>query len=555
MAQSDIKSENLEDRFKSIELRLENLESALALNFRGQVPIEPGTPVQIEGSYMTDETNEEERGFEFSFGRTGLAWLGNFVLLFAVIFSTEYFITLGFKVLSVVAGFMSVAVIFLISRYLRKANPSLSFMLKTTSQIILFYEVMRMHFFSADPLIPGMFPVIAGMLLVIAYQVYSTIQNKSQTFGFLSVLFILLTAIASDTTHIMLLFTTAAAIVATLWFKRYNWQSLLIITIILSYVTFLLWLYGNPVMGHPLVILSEHKFGHLYLFALGGCYSLLPLMRKEDRSTDDLLIGATILNGLFFTLILSLVSVKFFSGDYVILFSVITVCCLAYAVILKYVSDWQFASAFFALYGFLAMSISLYGIFGLPEVYLLLSVQSLIVVLMALWFRNRLMIVMNCFLFLGILLVYQFSSEPDNAVNFSFALVPLISARVINWQKARLDIKTDIIRNLYLITGFFMVLYALYHGVPKQFVTLSWTVAALLYFLLSIILTNVKYRYMALGTMICAAVYLFLVDLARIEIIYRVLALLFLAVVSIGISIYYSSRLKKPVKNQESSKN
>jgi len=121
----------------------------------------------------------------------------------------------------------------------------------------------------------------------------------------------------------------------------------------------------------------------------------------------------------------------------------------------------------------------------------------------------------------------------------------LISARIINWQKTRLNIKTDLIRNLYLIEGFLMVMFALYHGLPKQFVTLSWTVAALIYFLLSFLLRNIKYRYMALGTMACAAIYLFIVDLASIGIIYRVLALLFLAVVSIGISIYYSNRVKK----------
>jgi hypothetical protein len=50
---------------------------------------------------------------------------------------------------------------------------------------------------------------------------------------------------------------------------------------------------------------------------------------------------------------------------------------------------------------------------------------------------------------------------------------------------------------------------------------------------------------MALATMICAALYLFIVDLVNIEIIYRVLALMFLAIVSIGISIYYSNRIKK----------
>ena len=96
-----------------------------------------------------------------------------------------------------------------------------------------------------------------------------------------------------------------------------------------------------------------------------------------------------------------------------------------------------------------------------------------------------------------------------------------------------------------MIEGFIMMLFALLNAVPKQFVTFSWTMAALLYFLLSLLLKNIKYRYMALGTMICAAFYLFIVDLARIEIIYRILALLFLAAISIGISIYYTNRIKK----------
>jgi hypothetical protein len=193
----------------------------------------------------------------------------------------------------------------------------------------------------------------------------------------------------------------------------------------------------------------------------------------------------------------------------------------------------------------MAMSIALYGFVGLPKVYLLLSVQSLLVVSMALWFRNRLIIVMNSLLFLTILIVYLLSSKSVDSVSICFVFIALISARIINWKKSRLQIKTDMIRNLYMIEGFFMMLFALLHVVPKQFVTFSWTMAALLYFIISLILKNIKYRYMALGTMICAAFYLFIIDLARIELIYRVLALLFLAAISIGISIYYTNHVKK----------
>ncbi len=277
---------------------------------------------------------------------------------------------------------------------------------------------------------------------------------------------------------------------------------------------------------------------------LGACFSGMSLFRKKDSGSDDFLTSVIFINGILFTLLLLLIVLRFFNTDYVALFTGISLCCLVYSTILHSRSDWNFASAFYALYGFMAMSIALYGTFGLPGVYLLLPVQSLLVVSMALWFRNRLIIVMNSVLFLIILLVYLLSTRNITGANFCFVLISLISARIINWKKSRLQIKTDLIRNLYMIEGFFMMLFALLHAVPRQFVTFSWTMAALLYFLISLFLKNIKYRYMALGTMICSAFYLFLVDLARIEIIYSVLALLFLAAISIGISIYYTNRLK-----------
>jgi hypothetical protein len=379
----------------------------------------------------------------------------------------------------------------------------------------------------------------------VAFQAYLSIKNKSQATGALSVVFAIIIAIIGDSTHftLFMLLLTAAGVIY--YFYKFDWRPLIIVSIILTYLAYFLWLFGNPLMGHPMQLITEQHFGVICLFGLGACYSLAVIFRKKDLLYDDLLIGVTFVNGFLFTVLLILVTLRFYSTDYVTLFAIITICCLVYSTILKSISDWKFASAYYALYGFMAMSISLYGLFGLPRVFLLLSVQSLIVVSMALWFRNRLIVIMNNLLFLSILVIYLFSSKPVDSVNFAFALVAFISARVINWKRSRLQIETDLMRNMYLIEGFIMMLFALFHAVPGQFVTLSWTMAALLYFLLSFVLKNVKYRYLALGTMICAAFYLFTVDLARIEIIYRVLALLFLAAISIGISMYYTSRIKK----------
>ncbi len=545
MEDQDKELEKISNRLSSIELRLRKLESAIFLSGRESLlNIEEAGQKAVVPSEK-DLSDDEDKGLESTIGRFGLAWMGNIVLIFGITFFTQYLIMLGRDLLSALIGYVTAGAIYYLAFYLKNSNFHLASIFKINSQVLLFYVTVRLYFFTSTPLISSKIVTIILLIIVVAWQSYLAIRHQSQTFASLSVIFALAVAILCDSTHFSLLSVTMAAFGAVYYTCRYKWKPLLFITIILSYLSFSLWLFGNPFMGHPMQLLAENHSGVIYLFALGACFSVMLMLRVKDSSADEFLIGVTLVNGFLFTSFLLLVVIRFYTNNYVNLFSVITIFCLAYSVLLHSKSDWNFASAFYALYGFMAMSIALYGLFGLPRVYLLLSVQSLIVVSLALWFRNRLIVIMNSLLFLIILLVYLISSVSTDGVNFSFALIALISARIINWRKSRLQIKTELIRNLYLIEGFFMILYALVHAVPKQFVTLSWTMAALIYFIVSLVLKNVKYRYMALGTMICAAVYLFIIDLARIDLIYRVLALLFLAAISIGISVYYTNRIKR----------
>jgi membrane protein implicated in regulation of membrane protease activity len=57
---------------------------------------------------------------------------------------------------------------------------------------------------------------------------------------------------------------------------------------------------------------------------------------------------------------------------------------------------------------------------------------------------------------------------------------------------------------------------------------------------------------MAMGNLMVAAVYLFLVDLAKIDLIYRILIFLAFAVTSIVISTYYVKKLKGKTNNSAS---
>jgi hypothetical protein len=546
MADQESEIDKIKGQLKSLELRIRRLESALAYSDAAKAA-SISEQVSDGGLSLTASSaaDTEDKGLESQIGRFGLAWMGNIVLIFGITFLSQYLMNLGHHVIAVILGYLAAASIYALSGYLKKSNGPLSFMFRMNAQILLFYVTLRLHFFSAEPLIINKIIVVILLVLVVALTAYISIHIRSQAFGVLALFFALVAAVLSDSVIFivpLIIFTAAGGM---LWLIKYDWRPLSVVTVIFTYATFFIWILGDPLMGHAVHLITQKYLSVACLLSLGTIYSLILLTRKDDSSSDDFLIGLTITNGVLFTIMLFFIVLSFFSTGYVLLFTGITLGCLAYSVVLHSRSEWNFASAFYALYGFMAMSIALYGMVGFPKVYLLLSVQSLIVVSMALWFRNRLIVIMNSLLFMLILAIYLITSKPNDGVNFSFALAALISARVINWQSTRLQIKTDLLRNLYMIEGFIMVLFSLIHAVPKQFVTLSWTMGALVYFLLSILLKNVKYRYMALGTMICAAFYLFIVDLARIEIVYRVLALLFLAAISIGISIYYTNRIKK----------
>ena len=352
----------------------------------------------------------------------------------------------------------------------------------------------------------------------------------------------------SDSTHAMLLMTCLLSLASIVLLYRFGWIRLVFLSIFLAYFVNLLWMLGNPLMGHPVQVIDNHQFGFIYLFLVAAIFSSIALMpKKEESYTSTEIIGAIVFNGLGFIVMMGLFILSFFKDTYVLPTGIIAIYCISFSILLKVRSNWKITAALYAIFGYLALTATIYGIYHFPQAYFFLAMQSLLVVSMAVWFRSKFIVIMNILMYSSLLIIYLTTAEHGDAMNISFSFVALATARILNWQKERLTIRTEFIRNFYLITAFPMVLYTLYHMVPGQFITLSWVLAAVSYFLLSLLLKIVKYRYMALGTMVAAALFLFMVDLARIELAYRVIALLSLAVISLALSFYYTKKMKKRI--------
>lgn len=403
---------------------------------------------------------------------------------------------------------------------------------------------MRIHLLSGSQIIENAFIGYGIVLLVISALMYLGLRNRSQVLVVIAWVMAVVTAFASNSTHMMLSLMVVITWTSIFIASRNGWWTGLIISIVLVYFTFLGWIMGNPFVSGSFGIISNHQFGHIYLFTCALSYSLLALLPKSDRVPEQLLRSGIILNGLGFSFILILAVLAFFVQNYFIYFGLIAAFSMGYSILLQSRGTWQTIAAMYSIYSFVALSITIAGIYRFPLAFFLLSIQSLLVVSMALWFRSRFIVIMNTLLYVGLLVTYLATADSLVSIDFSFAIAALITARTLNWKKKRLEIRTEVIRNIYLFFGFVMILYSLHHAVPAQFVTLSWTLSAMLFFILSVLIKNIKYRWLAIITMVVTVFYLFIVDLQNISLGYRIVALLFISIISLGISIFYTRRPK-----------
>lgn len=536
---------SLREEIQVLKTRVTRIEASLGTLKGQEIQFKERDSALADDDFELSFPLQTEDSIEFQVGGSGMAWLGNIVLLFGISFLAQYLQSSGYLVFSALIGFVSVAAIYAGAYYTRTSLSYLSKLFAYTGHLLLFYMALRLHFFQAEPLIKSNLIGHFALILVPGVLFYLSYRRKSQLMSGMVLLMMLVSGIISNSPSFAAVITTLVAFLAMMLYYRFGWLKIVFIFIFLIYLGHLNWLLNSPFAGNKLEFIKSPGIGYFYLFATGLIISLLALIPKKEDVSDEFIITSVVWNGLIFSSVLALTVVTYLSTNYVPVFGVLAILCLAYSVVLQSRSFLKITASMYALYGFLAMSVAFYGILLLPKAYMLLSIQSLLVVSMALWFGSRFIVVMNTILFMMLMIFYLASSRSHNPTNFSFMLVALITARIINWKKERLNIKTELIRNLYLMFGFVMTLIAFYHAVPASYITISWIFAALLFFILGRLINNVKYRWLAIAMIIASAVKLIFVDMSDIDIGFRVLVFLLLAIISISVSILYTKYLIK----------
>jgi hypothetical protein len=533
----------LKQRILDLEQRMSRMEKDVAArDFRRRGPIR--VEYQSEDDVRPEKEQSQGNFLESRIGEYGMAWMGNVVLLFGILFLSQLLQNNNQLIFSLIFGIASVALVYLLAHLTRRSLPYMSRLFQYNGHLLLYIQAMRICMFPGSRMIEDPLLSHALVMLVLLALIYLAYRKSSQLLAIIVWLMGLITAIADGHAHFMLPFMVLIS-GSAIWFTiRKGWWTGLFISVFLSYFIYLMWIMGNPIMSKSFEFLSTHHMGHFYLFVCALAYSLMGLLPESENITLKKLNPLLVWNGLSFSFMYTLTVLAFFTENYYVLFGLIAAFCILYSIWLQIRGTWKPAAAMYALYSFVALSITVAGLFRFPLAFLLLSIQSLLVVIVALWFRSRFMVIMNTLLFAGLLIAYFITGETLHTINFSFAIVALGTARILNWKKQRLEIRTELIRNIFLFTGAVMVLFSLQQAVPTNFVTLSWTLSAMLFFVLSVLIRNMKYRWLGIITLVVTAFYLFIVDLSNISLGYRIVALMFIAAISLGISIFYSRRMK-----------
>lgn len=533
----------LRSEISELNIRITKIESSLGhLKAQAVQPTKDDT-VQEDDNFQLNFNVKADDSIEFRIGEYGMAWFGNIVLLFGIAFLIQYLQNSQYQLLAAFTGLIAIILIYAVCYFTRNTYSYLSKLFAYNGHILLFYWILRLHFFQTAPLIKSEFLSLFFLLVSLSVIFYLSFRRKSQLMASMVLLMILISGVISNSVGFGSAMILAVSVLSMSLYYRFGWLRLVFIYILMTYFSYLNLLLNNPLGGNNPGFIQTPGLLNLFFIGSGFTFSLLALIQKKEEIPNDFLTASVVWNGLGFSSILAIITVTYLSENYVPAFSAISVFCLVFAVILQSRSSLKILASMYALYGFLGMSVAFYGIFLFPDAYMLFSIQSLLVVSMALWFRSRFIVVMNTILFVILLAFYLSNKTSYNSINFSFMLAAFITARVINWKKERLNIRTELIRNTYLIAGFVMTLVAFYHAFPASYITVSWILAAMLFFLLSRLLRNIKYRWLAIATLVASGIKLIFADLSDLDIGFRVLIFLLLAIISITVSVLYTKFL------------
>ncbi len=511
--------------------RISRIERHLSLPPIGSKQ-KPNAPI-VEGAQQK-ETLELQIGL-YWFAKVGIAALITGVILLLL----QPYRNMS-PVFAPALGYGAAGLVLLSFRYLRKSTPFLAGYLLGSGLLLSFIATLRLHFLTDHPALTGMFEEIALLSLVSMISLIVSLSRKSIYLVAVSLTMGYATGLLADGNYFFFAITAVMALLTVYLAIKYEWHNLIVFGIVLTYSAHFLWFLNNPLVGNQIELReSSLVVVRLVLFWI-LIFAAARSVRGKDAKEDNVTLLSALLNCLGGYGLYLLITITKFQDRLPSLHIMASAVFITLAAIYWTRQKSRFRTFFYAMTGYTALSVAIIAGFKTPDFFIWLCWQSLLVVSTAVWFRSKFIVVTNFIIYTIIFVAYLFLAGTVSITSISFGVVALLSARILKWQQQRLELKTEMMRNAYLVAAFFIIPYALYNTLPKEFVSLSWLCVAIVYYIISLILENMKYRWMALLTFLATALYLLITGITKLEPVFRIISFLVLGVVLLAVSFIYA---------------
>lgn len=519
---------------------IENVNSRLTV-IESKMNLSKSEFEQQKDFIVQKKAQETSEDIEFRFGERWFGKIGIIAFMLAVFnFLVLPFESVSSHIILFAGYFISVALI-AVSTFGEKFLKNLSGYTIGSGLILLYVTTLRLHFFSVEPLLSNKVILIMLLYLISALAIYISLKRSSIFLAILTALFYYSTTLISDYPILIFVALIGGALAISYLDKKYNWNALSIFAILFTFLVHLLWYINNPLIGKEMMIISDWKFNLLFIPVYMIIFGSANVNKVAEEIDDFYSLQKTLFNSFIGFGLFLFIS---FNSNY----KSIGILNFGMSLVLLFLASlhWtkqksKFATFLYSMLAYAALSVSIIFTFSSPNYFIWLCWQSLAVVSTALWFRSKFIVVTNFFIFLLIFLTYLSSNGTNIPITgLSFGIVALISARVMNWQKERLELKTENLRIAYLVVAFLLIPFVLYLNVPSQFVGITYILLALIYYFIGKLINNIKYRLMASGTLILAMIYIFIFGLTSSDTAYKIISFLVVSVALVVISTVYA---------------
>jgi len=544
----DTQEDSILEILRRLEERITRIEKHLELS-----PLTREDSLSVDKETRSIPAGKDEDELEFEVGQNWFAKVGIVVIAIGIVF----LLTFPYTGLPVAApglfGYVLAGGLFVIAHLWRNSFDTISRYLRGAGMALLFFTTLRLFFFGAEPALDiasagGMFLLV----VVLAINTAIALRRKSAYLFNLALFTGFATAVSIGTTWFMLTLIPLLCILAVYARLRHKWPSALLCGTGLAYLTYFIWMLNNPFRGNTLTLVTSPPESIYPLLGYAIILAMGTLLRPDREREGFTASSSSFINGGGSYGLFLLHTLTSFQSTVAPAHIIASMVLLGLAIAFWVNEKSRYSTFAYAMLGYMALSVAISKLFAVPGVFVWLSAQSILVVATAIWFRSRFIVVANFFLYLLIVAGYVIVAREESGISLGFGLVALASARILNWQQDRLELKTEIMRNAYLASAFVVFPYALYHLVPSGFVSLAWVGIALFYYLMNLIIKAQKYRWMGHLTLLLTVMYVLVIGIVQLEPTYRILSFLVLGTALLVVSLVFTRlRMRKRKDKQD----